>query len=123
MADAPDFNGKWHNQNGSEMELSVGADGRVSGWFRSAVGAVRPDRAYPLVGWCSGDLIAFCVSFESAGVASWAGQHTQSGALEKIETLWHLAQDIPAPSERDWLWSGVRAGADHFVRGPSLRMS
>jgi hypothetical protein len=120
MGDEPDFSGRWHNQNGSELELQVAVDGRVSGWFRSAVGSVRHDRAFPLVGWRSGDLIGFCVSFADSGLAAWTGQHTVSGTLERIETLWHLAHDIPAESEPKWLWSSVRSGADHFVRGPSL---
>jgi hypothetical protein len=120
MTDTTDFAGKWHNQNGSEMELHVAADGRVSGWFRSAVGSVPHDRSFPVVGWRQGDLIAFCVSFEAAGVVAWAGQHTVSNGVERVETLWHLAHDIPDASEPRWLWSGVRAGADHFVRGPGL---
>jgi hypothetical protein len=120
MAEAPEFTGRWHNQNGSELELQVAADGRVSGWFRSAVGSVRHDRTFAVAGWRSGDLIGFCVSFAESGVASWAGQHTVSGGLEKIETLWHLAHDVPAESEPKWLWAGVRSGADRFVRGPSL---
>ena len=120
--ETPDFAGKWHNQNGSELELQLAGDGRVSGWFRSAVGAVPHDRSFPLTGWRSGDLIAFCVRFDTAGVAAWSGQHTLSGGLEKLEALRHLAQDIPPQSEREWLWSAIRTGADHFVRGPSLRI-
>jgi hypothetical protein len=119
--ETPDFGGKWHNQNGSELELRVGADGRVTGSFRSGVGSVPHDRSFPLTGWHSGDLIAFCVRFDGAGLAAWSGQHTVSGGLEKLETLWHLAQDIPPESEPRWLWSAIRTGADHFVRGPSLR--
>jgi len=120
MAEAPDFSGRWHNQNGSELELSVAADGQLGGWFRSAVGSVRHERKFPVVGWRNGDLIGFCVSFEDAGVAAWTGQHTVEKGLEKIETLWHLAHDIPAEAEPRWLWSGVRSGADRFTRGPSL---
>jgi hypothetical protein len=123
MAEKPDFQGRWHNQKGSEMELEVRADGSIRGSFRSAVGAVRRDQSFPLVGQRSGDLIGFCVQFGEAGVAAWTGQHTESGGLETIETLWHLAQDIPPERERDWLWSGVRSGADRFVRGPSLKLA
>jgi hypothetical protein len=30
--------------------------------------------------------------------------------------MWHLAENVPEELERAWLWSGVKAGSDTFVR-------
>jgi hypothetical protein len=113
----PDFSGKWRNQLGSEMELAVQADDRITGVFRSGVGAVDPHREFPLVGYRSGDVISFCVSFGRFGLAAWVGQHNAAaGGVEQITTMWHLAENVPEELERAWLWSGVKAGSDTFVR-------
>lgn len=119
MTDAakdPDFSGKWRNQLGSEMEIAVQPDHRITGVFRSGVGAVDPQREFPLVGFQSGDVMTFCVSFERFGLAAWVGQHTTAGGVEQIVTMWHLAENVPEELERAWLWSGVKAGSDTFVR-------
>jgi hypothetical protein len=110
------FSGKWRNQLGSEMELSVTPEGRVAGQFRSAVGTASHAHSYPLVGFAESDLISFCVSFGGHGVAAWVGQHTVRQGRERIATMWHLEQDIPNEQEARWLWSGVRAGSDVFTR-------
>ncbi len=115
-----DFSGEWHNQHGSEMRLKVLPDGKVSGTFHTGVGSPRPSEEFPLVGFVCGDLITFCVNFgkyESA--AAWTGQHTLEDGVETIESMWHLAINIEDRAEKDWLWSGIRAGADTFHRGPN----
>jgi avidin family protein len=112
-----DFSGTWHNQHASLMELSVGADGRVAGTFASGVGCPRPSEHFPLVGFVCGDLITFSVSFGAhRSMTAWVGQHTAEDGVERIDTLWHMVVDIDDAEEAAWLWSGVRSGADTFVR-------
>lgn len=112
-----DFAGRWKNQHGSSMELTVDGQGSVRGRFRTAVGVPSPGDAYPLCGFVQGDLIAFSVSFAPHdSVTAWAGQHTIVGGRERIESLWHLAKNIPDEDEARGLWSGILAGSDVFER-------
>jgi hypothetical protein len=63
------------------------------------------------------DLIAFSVSFGvHESVTAWAGQHRTAGGHEQIETLWHLARNIPDEDEPRALWSAILAGSDVFER-------
>jgi hypothetical protein len=41
-----DFSGRWRNQRGSSIELTVDDRGRLSGTFRTAVGAPLPARPF-----------------------------------------------------------------------------
>jgi hypothetical protein len=112
-----DFSGHWKNQRGSSIELAVDGDGRVSGTFRTAVGTPYPSESFPLCGVVAGDLIAFSVSFGvHESVTAWAGQHTVAGGRERIETLWHLARNVPDADEERGLWAAILAGADVFER-------
>ena len=113
-----DFSGVWRNQRGSSMELSIDDRGRLSGTFRTVVGAPSGQESFPLCGFVQGDLIAFTVNFGvHESVTAWAGQHTIVGGRERIETLWHLAKNIPDADEERSLWAAVLAGADSFERG------
>jgi len=112
-----DFSGGWRNERGSRLELSVDERGRVGGTFRTAVGTPFPDETFPVCGFVTGDLIAFSVSFGvHESVTAWAGQHTVAGGRERIETLWHLARNIPDEDEARGLWGAILAGADVFER-------
>ncbi len=112
------FSGTWHNQHGSEMRLTVAADGKLTGTFHTGVGSPSPSEEFPLVGFVCGDLIGFAVSFgKYQSVTTWTGQHTIEDGVEVIETMWHLAINIEDRAEKEWLWSGVRCGADLFHRG------
>jgi hypothetical protein len=113
-----DFNGKWNNQHGSEMTLHV-QQGRVSGKYRTGVGAPGPTEEFDLAGFCSGDLIAFTVNFGKYGsLTAWVGQVAGEPPDERIQTLWHLAKNVEDPNEPKQLWAGVLTGADIFARGP-----
>ena len=115
-----DFSGKWHNQHNSELDITASDDGTVSGTFHTAVGSPGPAEGFPLTGFVCGDLITFSVSFgKFQSVTAWAGQHTVEDGVEEIETMWHLAVNIEDRAEKDWLWSGIRSGADTFLRGRS----
>jgi hypothetical protein len=112
-----DFSGQWKNQRGSSLELAVDDRGRVSGTFRTAVGTPFPSETFALCGVVAGDLIAFSVGFGAhESVTAWAGQHTIAGGRERIETLWHLARNIPDQAEERSLWGAILAGADTFER-------
>ncbi len=114
-----DFSGTWYNQHGSEMRLTVAADGKVTGTFHTGVGSPRPAEVFPLIGFVCGDLISFSVNFgKYQSLTAWTGQHAMEDGVETIETMWHLAINIEERAEKDWLWSGIRAGADTFHRGP-----
>jgi avidin family protein len=111
------FSGAWQNQHASVMQLSVEADGRVTGTFATGVGCPTPAEHFPVVGFVCGDLITFAVSFGThRSMTAWVGQHTVEGGVERIDTLWHMVVDIEDAEEAAWLWSGVRSGADTFVR-------
>ena len=112
-----DLSGHWRNGLGSEMTLVVASDGAVSGTYRTGVGLPSPAEDFPLRGYAERDLVAFVVNFGRYGsLAGWVGQHTVAGGKERIETLWHLARDVPEADEPAGLWAGILAGANLFER-------
>jgi hypothetical protein len=114
-----DFSGKWHNQHASEMELTIGADGKVTGTYHTGVGSPRPAEVFALTGFVSEDLIVFTANFgKYESLTAWAGQHTTEEGVEKIYTMWHMAVNIEEAAEPKWLWYGMRSGSDVFLRGP-----
>lgn len=122
-SDAPppiiDFSGTWVNRLGSEMTLTV-TDGNVTGCYRTAVGEPSPTEEFELVGFASGDLIAFTVNFgKYDSLTAWVGQHTVENGVETIYTLWHMTKDIADEDEPKQLWAGFLAGANTFVRKAS----
>jgi hypothetical protein len=112
-----DFNGKWRNELKSEMNLTVDAQGNVSGKFKTGVGEPSPTEEFDLVGFASGDLLSFTVNFGSYGsLTSWAGQHTIEDGIEVIKTLWLLARNVKDEDESANLWGAVLVGYDNFQR-------
>lgn len=112
-----DLSGRWKNGLGSEMTLAVAPNGTVTGTYRTGVGVPSPAEEFPLTGYVERDLLAFVVNFGRYGsLAGWVGQHTVDGGKERIETLWHLARDVPEADEPTALWAGILAGANLFVR-------
>ncbi len=112
-----DFSGRWRNGLGSEMALAVAPNGTVTGIYRTGVGLPSPAEEFPLTGYAERDLLAFVVNFGRYGsLAGWVGQHTVSADKVRIETLWHLARDVPEAEEPASLWAGILAGANLFER-------
>jgi len=112
-----DFEGTWENLLGSQMEISVD-ENKLSGVYRTKVGAPTPSQEFELVGFVSGDLITFTVNFGKFGsLTAWAGQHTEvrSGEFE-IRTLWHLTKNTEDSEEPEEMWASVLAGANSFSR-------
>lgn len=115
----PDFNGTWYNQLHSEMQLRVSPDGQVLGRYRTGVGSPTPEEWFPLAGFSVEDVIVFTVSFARYGsLTAWAGQVAGDPPDERLQTLWHLARNVPDPEEPKQLWAGILAGADRFTRLP-----
>ena len=116
------FDGTWYNQHGSQMVLTTdAATGRVSGTYKTGVGSPSPQESFELTGFFADDVIAFSVHFGKYGcLTSWAGQLTEDDSgVERIETMWHLAKNVPDADEAAKLWSCLWTGADTFTRTPA----
>ncbi len=59
-----DFNGIWRNELDSEMEITVGPHGRVTGVYRSAEADANCRGEHELVGFVNENMITFAVDFE-----------------------------------------------------------
>lgn len=116
-APAVNFNGTWCNELDCEMELSVDADGCVTGGYRTGVGNPNATEEFDLVGFASGDLLSFTVNFgEYGSLTSWVGQHTSEAGEERIKTIWLLAKKLEDADEPQSLKGGIMTGADTFHR-------
>lgn len=115
------FAGVWHNQHNSEMEIKIGADGLISGSFHTGTGGnSQNSEEFPITGFVSQDVIAFCVSFTGHGcVTSWVGQMNRETDSRSFQALWHMAVDVGNQSKK-LLWRSILSGADEFQRGPRL---
>jgi hypothetical protein len=106
------LNGIWHNQNNSEIESNVSADGMLSGTFTTSANGCSPE-THSLTGFASGRVVAFSVQFPlHKCVTSWVGHYSEDGA---IECLWNMALDVDNDQP---LWKSTLSGADRFVAGP-----
>ncbi len=114
----PNFAGLWQNEYQSTASFVINGS-NVSGTYTSAVSGGGGTVSGPIVGWVSGDTIAFSVLWPTAdpSITSWVGQVITGPTGELIlETLWHLVSDISEnPNE---VWNSVLAGADAFTPAP-----
>lgn len=111
------FNGSWVNELGSKMKLSVAADGKVTGKYKTAVGSPTEKEEFDLVGFATGDLISFTVDFGKYGsLTGWVGQHTENANGAVIKTMWLLARNVKDNDEKDDLWGAVLTGSNDFTR-------
>ena len=112
---ANDFSGTWKNQNGSDLELSVDANGNVSGRFESGVGDGGKEYV-DIVGKVLGDLITFSTAYpQYQTVISWVGQETLIEGKRTISTHWIHATNVKNSDEPEWMWYSNRIGADSFT--------
>jgi hypothetical protein len=110
--------GTWHNQHGSELDLEVSPEGRISGRFRSATGLARGAIGCEITGYLSGDLIAFCANFaEYDSLTAWAGHVVVEAGETRLQTQWQMSVTLPARDAADELWKGIWTGSDTFRRG------
>lgn len=108
--------GTWHNEHGSEIDLV--ADGtRLTGRFRSGTGLAQGRSESELVGFVSGNLIAFTVNFGSHGsLTAWVGHVVKEDGVICIHASWNMTVELPGEDSED-LWRGIWTGADKFERG------
>jgi hypothetical protein len=110
------FDGKWYNQHGSELDITVDRDHRIRGHFRSGVGFPEPGEQFEIVGYVAGDLVGFVVSFAKYDcLTSWAGHLGDDEGAPVLDAMWNMTVGLPPGSESE-LWRGVWTGADHFRR-------
>lgn len=114
----PDFSGKWYNQMGSTMELTVSGND-VGGEYRSASSSGGPPTCGPIKGYVTGDLISFIVLWPKGSMTAWVGQMVDEEKKPRIKTLWHLVTEIPNEKEPKFLWMSIFTGADEFTRNPA----
>lgn len=112
------FNGRWTNELGSTMQLTVLNVGSVTGKYKTAVGSPTANEEFELVGFASGDLLTFTVNFGRYGsLTSWAGQLTEdANGSAIIKTMWLLTENVPDAQEPTKMWGSILAGANNFTR-------
>jgi avidin family protein len=114
--------GTWHNEQGSELRIEVGPEGRVIGRFGTAVG-FGVGESFEVTGFLAGTLIVFAVNFGKYGsLTSWVG-HVVDDGEPALRTLWQMTVESPHPKESTELWKTIWSGANTFRRGsaPALR--
>ena len=103
--------GTWVNEAGSAVTLVEEEDGRLSGHYRTELGAPDAGDGFPLTGWVQGDQLAFAVDFAPHGsLTSWTGQMSEDADGPFIRTLWHLTRDVPDEAEAEDLWGSIVSG-------------
>lgn len=112
------FNGRWINELGSTMVLTVLNVGVVTGKYKTAVGSPTASEEFYVVGFASNDLITFSANFGRYGsLTSWAGQLTEdAGGSPLLNTLWLLTENVPDGEEPDKMWGSILAGSNNFRR-------
>ena len=112
-----DFNGRWQNDMGSELEFIV-KNGEVSGTYNTNVGAPEKSKSFPLRGLTQGDQISFSVNFKGYNsMSAWVGQLTLDDTGNPyLRTMWHNTKDIPDAQEKDNIWGSIRTGASNFTK-------
>lgn len=108
-----DFGGRWKNELGSTMELSV-IGSVIEGFYKSAVSGDGEPIEGPLRGFAVGDLIAFTVMYPSTAIAAWVGRYRSIEGRDVIDTLWQMT--TKGEDDKDAFWQSILAGADRFER-------
>jgi hypothetical protein len=112
-----DFNGIWRNELDSEMEISVGEHGRVTGIYRSAEADENCRGEHELVGFANENMITFSVDFEHNHIlTSWTGHFVNDGGVDEIKTLWHLVKSVQEHDLPLEAWGSVYTGSNVFKR-------
>jgi hypothetical protein len=112
-----DYLGKWYNELGSQMNITVAEDGFLKGRYESAVG--DEDKEYEMVGRydTKGRSLRWTVTWNntahgsSNSTTSWSGQyHPDEGNI--ILTTWLLTNGTCQNMD----WSSTHVGTDTFHR-------
>lgn len=117
----PNIGGKWYNELGSEMELTVTQDGIITGDYCTAVeskpgakgkqpahiiGHVSPDGSH--------DTFGFNVLWKKgASTTSWTGEYKECDGEPVLLTTWLLTSETDSCLDN---WMSTRIGKDCFTR-------
>jgi hypothetical protein len=84
--------GTWTNDAGSQLILEE-AEGILSGFYRTSIGAADQSKSYRVVGWQNGRCIGFTVSWhpESDSVTSWTALMDGEQGCE-LHSVWTLVR-------------------------------
>ena len=121
---AASVEGRWVNQNGSELQLDVTAGGAVGGWFESRKGRAAAGQRYPVLGRANGTLVSFIVDFRTDGqdlgsITSFSGRLALgTDGAPALHTMWILARafedaEHTRPTQP---WNSFLVNADVFRR-------
>ncbi len=115
------LNGKWFNELGSVMEITI-SNKNITGTYHTTVGNASGD--YELVGQTDNDedesqSIGFVVLWNNSygssdSITSWSGQAQVIDGEEKIVTTWLLTSE----TDEDDVWHSTLIGKDIFTRDP-----
>jgi hypothetical protein len=115
-----DWTGKWRNQYGSILNITRQVNGKLEGYFQSAIDETTKGQELPLSGVYKDNLI---------GITCAGGDHvvTYTGMFYegKMETMWQLvaseiltatiAGEKAAKKPLAW-WQSIKTNADTFER-------
>ena len=119
-----DLGGRWANQNGSILDLSVEGQSRLSGTFSSRKGRAAADRTYPVIGVSNGELVTFCVTFDDGAdnlhsITSFSGRLVRDrDGIDRLHTLWVLARQFEdeTRTKPTQAWNSFLVNTDIFER-------
>lgn len=113
---ADPWSGAWHNELRSQIKITVGAKGVVTGKYCTVVGQVPTAAWFDVSGSTNENVITFFVNWGAGAksITTWLGHYTNDKSGPHILTLWHLGRQ----SKEDRAWDGTLAGADNFEPGP-----
>ncbi|WP_082452768.1 avidin/streptavidin family protein [Sphingomonas sp. Leaf208] len=107
---------------------------QIDGTYRTRVGVENNGEFFPMVGFVTGNLISFCVSYnridedgEHRSTCTWAGQYLPdqrpNGTFDpndsrtSIRTLWHLVPNLTDPSRAaEYGWLLAHSGGNAFTK-------
>ncbi len=121
MRKQKEIEGIWHNQHKSQIELSCGLEGQLTGVFKTQSPQGNLEE-FELTGYCNKDVVTFCVNFANHGsVTAWVGQLVTEHKVPVLKTLWHMSMEMGKyECDDNRSWKSILSGADTFYRGPVL---
>ncbi len=117
LSDPGSFAGRWVNEYGSTMDLTVTGN-QLTGSYTTAVSSTGQPLTAPLTGTVQGDLVSFTVNWTPLmSITAWVGQMVDEAAgTPRIVTLWQMTTEVPDDQEPTGLWTSILAGTDTFHR-------
>lgn len=102
MMQEHEISGKWKNQSGSILILSIDVDENLTGHYQSKVGSPKFHQKFKVIGKASGRLLSFIVQFSGhESITAWTGKLYKKENEVYISTLWHMAKEPIEKSKTD----------------------